>query len=121
MGVACFIVLDAEEPGFDPFVNGKAVAADADAVNRIADRLGLQRFESYLCQDLSEFDVPQPATEWFAAEEGLRWSRALKEYVAEHPDSVRDATGIIADLDEYAKVFDEARTRGLRWHFELDY
>ena len=121
MGVACFIVLDAEDPGFDAFVNGKAIARDADALNRIAGQLGLKGFDSYLSQDLSEFDVPETGAEWFTADEGLHWAHTLKDYIARHPDAVGSADGIIADLDEYLRVFDEARTRGLRWHFEIDY
>ena len=42
MGVANFIVFDNDEPGFETFVNGKAIALAANELDAIASRVGLQ-------------------------------------------------------------------------------
>ncbi len=121
MSAACFIVLNDDDPGFDAFVNGKALAQEAENINDIAMKIGLLPFEHYLSQDLSEFGVPETEPLWFDAGEGIKWAGKLKDYIMANPDSVLDATAVVEELDEYLRVYGEARTRGLQWHFELDY
>lgn len=41
MGMAYFIALDVQEPGFDTFVNGKAIARSADSLRAMTERLDL--------------------------------------------------------------------------------
>lgn len=48
MSTAYFFVLDSEEPGFDPFVDGKMLTKRLPSVNRIARGLGLKQFEDYV-------------------------------------------------------------------------
>ena len=71
MGVAYFIVLDNPNPGFDPFVNGKAVARALEDFYRITDQLGLTGIDdlaSFVELD-EEFEVPDELREtdipWF--------------------------------------------------------
>ena len=42
MGAAYFIVLDNPKPGFDTFVNGKAIAREAPAIEKIAKKLKIK-------------------------------------------------------------------------------
>ena len=59
MGVAYFIVLDNKEPGFETFVNGKAIARAAEAINALAPKLGLKTID-----DLTSTNGPnQPPTQ----------------------------------------------------------
>jgi hypothetical protein len=47
MGAAYFITLDHPDPGFDPFVNGKAVAREAGRLAEVAASLGLKGPNDY--------------------------------------------------------------------------
>lgn len=121
MSTAYFIVLDSEEPGFDPFVDGKMLTKRIRAVNKVAHGLGLKQFEDYAFQDLSDFGGPDLEPEWFDAAQGKSWASGILEHIRENPDSVKDADAVAEDLADYIKVFQEAETRGLKWHLELDF
>jgi len=121
MSTAYFIVLDSDDPGFDPFVDGKILTKRLRVVNKIAKSLGLKRFEDYAFQDLSEFGGPNIEPEWFNATEGSNWASAIVQQLRENPKAVRDIDAVIEDLEEYVRVFGEADKRGLKWHLELDF
>lgn len=121
MSTAYFIVLDDDDPGFDSFVDAKVLTKNLDFVNGIARELGLKQFEDYAFQDLSEFGGPEMEIEWFDAAEGLSWASAILEQLRGNPDDVVDAEGIIHDLSDYIRVFEEAKIRALKWHLELDF
>ena len=72
LSTAYFIVLDREEPGFDPFVDGKVLTKRLGAVNKIARSLGLKQLEDYAFQDLSDFGGPELELKWFDAIEGKK-------------------------------------------------
>ncbi len=120
MSVAYFITLDSDDPGFDAFVDGKVLTRHVDSVNAIAADIGLKQFEDYAFQDLSEFGGPDMDEQWFDAAEGIAWATALRAHLRNHPGAVGDAAGVIEDLDDYIRVFEEAESRGLKWHLELD-
>ena len=121
MSTAYFIVLDSEEPGFDPFVDGKLLTKRLPSVNKIARSLGLKQFEDYAFQDLSDFGGPESEPEWFDADEGIRWASGILQHIRENPKAVRDVDEVAADLADYVRVFEEADKRGLKWHLELDF
>jgi hypothetical protein len=121
MGTAYFIVLDSEEPGFDPFVDGKLLTKRLSSVNKIARSLGLKQFEDYAFQDLSEFGGPDMELEWFDADEGIRWASGILQHIRENPTAVKDVDEVAEDLADYIRVFKEADKRGLKWHLELDF
>ena len=121
MSTAYFIVLDSDDPGFDSFVDGKILTKRIDSINQIAKALGLKQFEDYAYQDLSEFGGPDPDLKWFAAREGLDWASSLIRYLRDNPNGIRDVNDVIADLEDYVRVFSEANSRGLNWHLELDF
>lgn len=121
MSVAYFIVLDREHPGFDPHVDGKVLTRHIEPLQRIADGLGLASFEDFACQDLSEFGGPPMEDKWFDAAEGLAWAQGLRTHLQANPGAIGESDGVIADLDEYIRVFTEAGARGLKWHLELDF
>jgi len=121
MSTAYFIVLDSEEPGFDPFVDAKMLTKRLRAVNKVARGLGLKQFEDYAFQDLSDFGGPEMETEWFDAAEGRSWASRILQHIRENPMSVKDVDAVAADLADYVRVFEEADKRGLKWHLELDF
>ena len=107
MGTAYFIVLDSEEPGFDPFVDGKLLTKRLFSVNKIARSLGLKQFEDYAFQDLSEFGGPDMELEWFDADEGIRWASGILQHIRENPTAVKD-------VDEVARQADRMLQRAMR-------
>jgi len=121
MSTAYFIVLDQDDPGFDSFVDGKMLTQQLEAVNEIADKLKLKRFEDYAFQDLSEFGGPEMEPQWFAASEGIKWASAILQQLRDDAGAVKNTEAVIEDLKDYVRVFEEAEKRGLKWHLELDF
>lgn len=134
MGAAYYIVLDNADPGFDAFVNGKAIASDVRSLSKIASSLGLKTPDDYFslggdeaASVAEEFGVElddgfeQPAEEWYEADEGIEWARHLRSYLESHPESVKDAAAVLADLEEYEQVLLQAKGIGAKWHLGVDY
>ena len=42
MSASMYIVVEGEDPGFDIFVNGQALARNEDALERLADKLSVR-------------------------------------------------------------------------------
>ena len=121
MSTAYFIVLDRDDPEFDSFVDGKMLTRQLRAINKVADKLGLKKFEAYAYQDLSEFGGPESEPDWFGATEGIKWASAIIQQLRIDPEAVKDIEAVIEDLEDYVRVFKEAEKRGLKWHLELDF
>lgn len=128
MGAAYFIVLDNPDPGFDTFVNGKAITRDAERLSKLAKSLGLRPPEGYFvmtAEDAAEFDIdmdaPDPPEQWFEAEEGLTWAGALRRAIESNPTAVKKAKDVISDLAEFENVFSQAKAIGAKWHFSIDF
>ncbi len=121
MSTAYYIVLNSEEPGFDPFVDGKALTRQLAAVNKIASSLGLEKLEDFAFHDLSDFGGPELEPTWFDAAAGTEWASRVLEYIRENPDALKDVDAIVGDLQGYISVFSEADKRGLKWHLALDF
>lgn len=121
MSTAYFIVLDQDDPDFDSFVDGKMLTQQLEAVNEVADKLGLKRFEDYAFQDLSEFGGPESEPEWFGASEGVKWASMILQQLRDDPGATKNIEAVIEDLEDYVRVFEEAEKRDLKWHLELDF
>ena len=126
MGRAYFIVLDNQDPGFDLFVNGKAIAQARESLCAITDELGLKGIDeltSFADWD-DEFDLPaehrETVTPWFEAHEGIEWVGAIRRHVEADPSSVKEPDRVLSDLQQYEQVFQKAAGIGARWHFEFD-
>lgn len=126
MGAAYFIALDNEEPGFDTFVNGKAVAVARDAICDITKKLGLKDIDDLTSFDEwdDEFDLPEeyrePETPWFDAQEGTRWVSAVRDYITANEGAVPEREAVLADLGEYETLLNRAHEIGAKWHFSMD-
>ncbi len=125
MSLAYYIVLDQKDPGFDPFVNGKFLAAEARRVSKVAKKLGLRRLDDFVSfEEEPAAEVPGIETDvapWFAAEEGVAWVSELLDRFRRDPKPLKNASGVIADLEEYLEVLRKAQGVGARWHFALDF
>ena len=126
MGVAYFIALDKEDPGFETFVNGKAIARASDEIRSITEKLGVKSIDELTSfGDLvDEFDltddIPEMETVWFDPQYGIDWVKAVTQYVASNRSTLKEPDGVIEELDEYRQIFQKAKAIGAKWHFELD-
>ncbi len=126
MSLAYFIVLDREDLGFDPFINGKFLAKDARRLNKAAKKLGLKRLDDFVSYE--EGSAPRllaraagaNPTQWFDPDEGAVWARTLLERFRDDPRPLKHAEGVISDLEECLVILEKAKAAGTRWHFAID-
>ena len=135
MGVALFPVLEREIPGIDAAsVSGKALSRAEPELRKIAISLGVTPLMEFYGADdaalaegvldgegLDFGEWVAPAAKWFAAGEGLGTVSGLLRYVEEHPGSVAEAEGVVADLRAMQGALAEAEKAGVRWHLAVDF
>jgi hypothetical protein len=127
MSTAFYIVLDNDEPGFDTFVNGKALAKESRKLDAICQKLGIPKFDDFVsmsADDLSEFigdDAELPKEKWFDAEEGLKFVNALIAHIKVNPKDVKHFKAVSEELAEYADILSKAKSIGAKWHFSIDF
>lgn len=126
MSVAYYIVLDNKEPGFDAFVNGKAVAHARDQICAITSELGLKGIDELASfGDLEdECDVPEEyretETPWFEPEVGIAWVAGVRQAIQSNPSRMREPDRVLAELDEYHQLLQKAAAVKAKWHFAMD-
>ncbi len=125
---AYYIVLDDEDPGFDPGVDGTAISKAVEFLDELAKKHRLRCVNDYvsispeeaegLLEDVGDDGNPPPPEEFFEADEGMRWVTALSALVQK--STRKDKAAILADLGDYRDVFAKAREAGVRWHLAVD-
>ncbi len=135
MAASMYIVVEGEDPGFDIFVNGHALARNEDALERLAQRLTVSPLLDFFSADEDSMallleqgagnpewagHLPQP--QWFLPAVGLSTVVALLEFLAGSPTALGSETGaVIAELREYERVLQKTAERGLRWHLAVSW
>jgi len=135
MAASLYIVVEGEDPGFDIFVNGHALARNEDALEQLADSLQvaplLQFFsadENSMCLLLEQgagdpewaHHLPEP--QWFDPADGLASVRALIRFLVESPVSFGSETlPILSELREYERVLVKTQKYKLRWHLAVSW
>jgi hypothetical protein len=135
MSASLYIVVEGEDPGFDIFVNGQALARNEDALERLALKLSVAPLLEFFSADRNSMallldqgaespawatHLPQP--QWFAPEEGLRTVRTLLDFLAMAPVALGSDSGAIErELREYESVLRKTQQRGLRWHLAVSW
>jgi hypothetical protein len=135
MAASLYIVVEGEDPGFDIFVNGHALARNEDALERLAESLRvaplLQFFsadENSMCLLLDQGagdpawarNLPEP--QWFDPADGLVCVRALIRFLAETPVAFGSETlPILGELREYERVLEKTAQYKLRWHLAVSW
>ena len=127
MSVAWYVVLENNIPGFDPAVDGKALARAGDMLESIAKDKGVRPLMGYFStspEEISGFLEDHGATfekappeEWFTAEEGLKTVNALLE---EGERRQLDARAI-TDLRDFQRVLEVAKQNDVGWHMAVDF
>ena len=135
MSASMYIVVEGEDPGFDIFVNGHALARNEDALEKLAMRLGVKPLLEFFSADQNsmallleegagdpEWAKTLPPPQWFSPEDGLHTVVTLLEYLKEAPTTLGTETvQVIAELEEYERVLRKTATRSLRWQLAVSW
>ena len=133
MSVAYYIALKDEIPGFDPFVNGKAIAhADEKTIAKYCSALKVKPLTEFISQnpeELADFmegegiEAPDgpPEEQWFEAKDGLKTVRALKQYLTDNPTALMNSKAVCDDLSEFETVLERIEKEGVLWHLAVDF
>jgi hypothetical protein len=130
-----YIVVEGEDPGFDIFVNGHALARNEDALEKLAERLGVKPMLEFFSADENsmallleegagdpEWAKTLPPPQWFSPEDGLVSIRALLDFLKETPTALGSETfAVIGELDEYERVLRKTSHRNLRWQLAVSW
>ncbi|HXS77755.1 MAG TPA: hypothetical protein VN753_16360 [Terracidiphilus sp.] len=135
MSASLYIVVEGEDPGFDIFVNGHALARNEDALERLAESLGvaplLQFFsadENSMCVLLEqgagdpEWAHHLPDPQWFNPADGLITIRAMIGFLSQSPLAFGSETQpVLTELREYERVLAKTQRYNLRWHLAVSW
>ena len=130
-----YIVVEGEDPGYDIFVNGQALARNEDALERLAERLSVKPLLEFFSADRNSMallldqgagdpgwtqNLPQP--QWFAPEDGLRTIHSLLDFLCMAPSALgSDTEAVTRELREYEIVLRKTEQRGFRWHLAVSW
>ncbi len=130
-----YIVVEGEDPGFDIFVNGHALARNEDSLERLAERLSVPALLEFFSADLNsmallldqgagnlEWTETLPQPQWFKPEDGLRTIRAISDFLVMSPVALgSDTEAVSRELREYETVLRKTSLHGLRWHLAVSW
>ena len=126
MSTAWYIVLEKQIPGFDAFVNGKALAKACGALDNVAKRFGVKPIMSFFsaAPEMMDFaesegvELSNPVEEtWFTAEEGLKTVNLLLEKMRKDAEN----SAVVEDLEDFRGVLETLRMHNVRWHLAVDF
>jgi hypothetical protein len=135
MAASMYIVVEGEDPGYNIYVNGRALARHEDAVEKLALRLGVRPLIEFFSADESSMALlieegagnPEllkrlPPPQWYRGEEGLPTVLALVEALAEDPLQLgTEGASVLEELREYETVLRKTAERELRWHLAVSW
>lgn len=135
MAASMYIVVEGEDPGYDIFVNGRALARYEDALERVALRLGVKPLIEFFSADENSMSLlieegagnPElirrlPPPQWYSPADGLATVRALISALEQNPQQLgTEGPQVLSELQEYARVLDKANGAGHRWHLAVSW
>jgi hypothetical protein len=130
-----YIVVEGEDPGYDIFVNGHALARNEDALEKLAMRLGVKPLLEFFSADQNsmallleegagdpEWAKTLPPPQWFSPGDGLTTICTLLDHLKAAPATLGSETApIIAELEEYERVLRKTALRNLRWQLAVSW
>lgn len=130
-----YIVVEGEDPGFDIFVNGRALARNEDAVEKLALRLGVRPLIEFFSADENSMSLlieegagnrelmqRLPPPQWYAPSEGLMTVEALVGALEHEPQQLgSEGEQVLSELVEYRRVLKKTEDRKLRWHLAVSW
>src|ERR1700740_2577523 len=135
MSASLYIVVEGEDPGFDIFVNGHALARNEDALEKLALRLGVKPLLDFFSADENsmallleegagdpEWAKTLPPPQWFSPDDGLETIDTLLDCLKGAPTTLgSDTAPIVAELEEYERVLRKTALRNLRWQLAVSW
>ena len=135
MAASMYIVVEGEDPGYDIFVNGRALARYEDALERVALRLGVKPLIEFFSADENSMSLlieegagnPDlmrrlPPPQWYSPADGLTTVRALIATLEDDPQQLgTEGPQVLSELQEYARVLNKANRVGDRWHLAVSW
>jgi hypothetical protein len=135
MAASMYIVVEGDDPGYDIFVNGRALARYESAVERLALELGVRPLLEFFSADESSMALlieegagnpdllkKLPPPQWYRAEDGLRTVEALAHSLTEDPQQLgSEGSAVLSELREYEVVLRKTAERSLRWHLAVSW
>lgn len=135
MAACLYIVVEGEDPGFDIFVNGHALARNEDALERLALTLKVNPLLEFFSADENSMallleqgagnpewahHLPQP--QWFDPAAGLGTVCALIDFLRDNPTALGSETApVVGELREYERVLRKTAQYELRWHLAVSW
>lgn len=130
-----YIVVEGEDPGYDIFVNGHALARNEDALEKLAMRLGVKPLLEFFSADQNsmallleegagdpEWAKTLPPPQWFSPGDGLTTICRLLDYLRCSPTALGSETApIISELEEYERVLRKTELRNFRWQLAVSW
>jgi len=135
MAASMYIVVEGVDPGYDIFVNGRALARHEDAVEQLALRLGVKPLIEFFSADENSMALlieegagnpdllkQLPPPQWYAPEDGLKTVSAMVAELQREPQQLgTEGPQVLAELEEYERVLRKTQGRGLRWHLAVSW
>lgn len=135
MSASLYLVVEGDDPGFDTFVNGRALARNEDALEQMCIRLGVRPLIDFFSADEnsmsllieegagnSELLEKLPPPQWFQGREGLASVSALLVELRRDPSQLgSEGEFLREELEEYETVLQKTADRNLRWHLAVSW
>jgi hypothetical protein len=135
MAASLYIVVEGDDPGYDIFVNGQALARNEDALEQLAARLHVTPLLEFFSADENSMallleqgvaspewarHLPQP--QWYDAPDGLKTVSSLIEFLEANPAALGSETQpALTELHEYERVLRKTALYGLHWHIAVSW
>jgi hypothetical protein len=135
MAASLYIVVEGDDPGYDIFVNGQALARNEDALEHLAERLRVTPLLEFFSADENSMallleqgvtspewasNLPQP--QWYEAPDGLLTVCALMEFLVADPAALGSETqAVLVELREYERVLRKTAQHELHWHIAVSW
>ena len=130
-----YIVVEGVDPGFDTFVNGRALARNEDPVEKLALRLGVRPLIEFFSADENSMSLlieegagnrelmqRLPPPQWYSPSEGLVTVEALMRALEHEPQQLgSEGEQVLSELMEYRRVLKKTEDRKLRWHLAVSW
>ena len=135
MAASMYIVVEGEDPGYNTFVNGRALARHEDALEKVALRIGARPLIEFFSADENSLALlieegagdkelmrRLPPPQWYGASDGLATVQALVEQLECDPQQLgSEGRLVLEELREYREVLTKTVAKGLRWHLAVSW